>query len=122
MADDLDLPESEMPIDPAHQISTGSPNTGPVVEPNYRAVNGFLRVRRFGGAVTEHYVAHQPDFIAERLMEAKEAGQAIFRYWDMPGRRDAKLIEFATATVESVSVVHLEADLEALWDDSTWAL
>ncbi|WP_144022744.1 hypothetical protein [Asanoa hainanensis] len=123
IARDHDVFEEPRPNDPAKTITRAAPNTGPLVEPTFRAINGFLRLTHISGSVTEHYVGHQPDFIAQELVKAKKAGQVLYSYWDKPGHADAQQITIAPALVRTVQVRHLEANLDSLYEDqSSYAL
>jgi hypothetical protein len=120
--DDRELPEKEL-LEPTQILTCSAPGSEPAVEPAHRAVSGFLRITRVGGAATEHYVGRHPDYIADQLRAAVVSRRPLYRYWDMPGFADAKLVEIATPIVESVSVRYLEADLDALYENqAAWVL
>jgi len=115
-------PKDELPDEPESErtptsIGAAAPNSGPVLEPAMNAVNGYVRVTYLSGNTRRFYVGHGPDFIAEQLSQAIERGQAMYAYWDKPGHADAKLERIATRLVTRVEVEHLEADIDALYDD-----
>jgi hypothetical protein len=98
-------------------VHVGSFGGATYTEPAMRAVNGWVVVSYLHGPPHRHYVARDPDFIAEQLLLAIAAGKPYYRYWSRPGERDSALVHIACALVTDVRVEHLEPDLDALYDD-----
>jgi hypothetical protein len=123
-------PQVDEPYDPPEPepLPDGPPGvvlgSRPLHEPAMRAVNGYLVVSYLGGPPRYHYVARDPDFIAEQLRTAIKADRSLYRYWSRPGERDPGPVWIPCRLVTNVQVQHLEPDLDALYDDSyeLWCL
>jgi hypothetical protein len=114
-----DPPEPELPDPLPQAVHAAAPDSGPVVEPPMRAVNGFVLVTYRSGGTERFYVARSPDFIADKICAGVRDGLPVVEFWDKPGEANARLRRVIPAFVREVRVQHLEPDLDALYDFDT---